>query len=1273
MRSILGWALRLVAVASALVLALPLAAVFFLQTEAARAWLRDTAADALGEAFGARVEIADWKRAGGLGVEAEDIAIEIDGRPFAVVDRVVARPAFPSLWPPTLSIALEVSGFDARIGRGPDGRFDVERLTFGGEEDTEESGSTVTDVRFEVTRGTIRIEDVADEPLVFADVAGKGEVALEDVGAEELRLVRLGGRIGDLALAVSGALGLGDEQVVSAEVSAEGRPGEVLARVTGFPAALDLVARSTVSGTLERPVSELHAESGDAALDARTTLATTDSGDTAIESSWQIARVDPARFVPDAPAGELTGEGTVSFAPALGLAGLRGEARLHDSTLADTRFEQLALRTTAVDGRLEIQVDAAAPAGAYAASAVGTLDPNPPHAFTAKGDLTLEDASALPGALSEWLAASHLRGRFDVSGVQVLEPTRSLNVGIELDPGEVRGLRLTRGEARAELSGDLLRVDALDVVAERTRLRGSGRVELDPSGIVEARVEGPVDLRLVPGANASGVVDAELAASGRLDALDAKLRVASTDRVGTPEVGARLRATAEVRGLGTGQATGTLEATGDAAPKGDLADAIGGETRKVELAATWSESLGRDARTAAAPSRARPGEASAGRIQASFSATEPDGRDQRVAATVLLGAEQTAVELETLAIAPPKGDAWRLGRPAHLVVGTDSLSIADLEVGSRAGLVRADGTLRRGTGRNDLRTSVRGIDLSFVCLLAGVREPCAGLIQLDLTARGTGAAPEIDGQLEIQHVKIDERKYGDVHAELRADRRFRVTLAVGGGTAPDLRAEGSVALTPGPWLPSIDWRGPIEGWARAAALPLDGLVAFTGGALEDVDGRAAIDVRVGGTLDQPRAAGEAKVSGLLVAVAATGATYRDGSASILLTSDAVRIADLTLADGSVRGGGSIGLDGFTPDSFDLWLQLDDAPLLSRPEAEGHATGRIALQGKMATPRLEGEIVVGPATVRPRLRAAGGGPEADPTIQVIRGPEEEAEEPEDTLGLLLAGQPAKQGAEEAKERAPREPSFFDDLAIRVAVRVGDGVLIRRTDAYLRLTGHLDVDKDPGGDLQVVGVIESAHGWYIFQGRRLEIERAAVRFSGEWPIDPELDVNGTARSGGYDVTVQVHGTVSEPELNLSSSPPLDQGDILSVLLFGKPASELSGGQGQVLQQQALGLLASYVAPQLQKSIMDTFGLAAVTISMPGGDRAGTVGVGRYFGNDLFVSLAQDFGGPKGGTQRQLQGLIGTSVTVQYSLTRSITLQTASSTEGESSVDVIWHRRY
>src|SRR5262245_49217346 len=123
MRSILRWAFRLGAIASAIVLALGLGLVLFFGSEAGQTWLRQTAADALGDAFGAQVKIASWQRAGGLDVEAEGVAIEIDGRPFAVVDRVVARPAFPSLWPPALSIALEVSGFDARIGRGPDGRF----------------------------------------------------------------------------------------------------------------------------------------------------------------------------------------------------------------------------------------------------------------------------------------------------------------------------------------------------------------------------------------------------------------------------------------------------------------------------------------------------------------------------------------------------------------------------------------------------------------------------------------------------------------------------------------------------------------------------------------------------------------------------------------------------------------------------------------------------------------------------------------------------------------------------------------------------------------------------------------------------------------------------------------------------------------------------------------------------------------------------------------------------------------------------------------------
>ena len=112
---------------------------------------------------------------------------------------------------------------------------------------------------------------------------------------------------------------------------------------------------------------------------------------------------------------------------------------------------------------------------------------------------------------------------------------------------------------------------------------------------------------------------------------------------------------------------------------------------------------------------------------------------------------------------------------------------------------------------------------------------------------------------------------------------------------------------------------------------------------------------------------------------------------------------------------------------------------------------------------------------------------------------------------------------------------------------------------------------------------------------------------------------------------------------------------------------------IRQEAIGILASYVAPELEQSLMDTFGLASLTFQLPTGTSYGSVGVGRYFGDDIFVSIGQTFGGPQGGTSRQLGGLVGSSLTVQYYLTPNVTLQTSSSTEGESALDAVWHTRY
>jgi translocation and assembly module TamB len=338
-----------------------------------------------------------------------------------------------------------------------------------------------------------------------------------------------------------------------------------------------------------------------------------------------------------------------------------------------------------------------------------------------------------------------------------------------------------------------------------------------------------------------------------------------------------------------------------------------------------------------------------------------------------------------------------------------------------------------------------------------------------------------------------------------------------------------------------------------------------------------------------------------------------------------------------------------------------------------ASGTVRIGGSVASPRVTGNVRIDTATIRPALLPGGSGPPPDPTIHFVPPGDAPPEARERAGGDALADAvgSGRNGNGAAAER--NAPSLFDRVSMLVTVRLGDPVVVQRMDAYVRLGGEVYVTREPGDELRVSGQISADRGWYMFRGRRIVLQSAFVSFSGETPINPYLTVTATYQAPEHLVTIRVEGTARKPELELSSEPALDQSDVLALLLFGRTTSQLTGGQGTELRQEAIGILASYVAPDLEQSLMDTFGLASLTFQLPTGTSYGSVGVGRYLGDDIFISIGQTFGGPQGGTTRQLGGLVGSSVTVQYYLTPNVTVQTSSSTEGESALDAIWHNRY
>ena len=65
----------------------------------------------------------------------------------------------------------------------------------------------------------------------------------------------------------------------------------------------------------------------------------------------------------------------------------------------------------------------------------------------------------------------------------------------------------------------------------------------------------------------------------------------------------------------------------------------------------------------------------------------------------------------------------------------------------------------------------------------------------------------------------------------------------------------------------------------------------------------------------------------------------------------------------------------------------------------------------------------------------------------------------------------------------------------------------------------------------------------------------------------------------ITLTVSGTAEQPILVLSSDPPMEQTDIISVIVTGKPMDDLGKSGGNNNQALAKEVVANYFAEQLR----------------------------------------------------------------------------------------------
>jgi translocation and assembly module TamB len=227
--------------------------------------------------------------------------------------------------------------------------------------------------------------------------------------------------------------------------------------------------------------------------------------------------------------------------------------------------------------------------------------------------------------------------------------------------------------------------------------------------------------------------------------------------------------------------------------------------------------------------------------------------------------------------------------------------------------------------------------------------------------------------------------------------------------------------------------------------------------------------------------------------------------------------------------------------------------------------------------------------------------------------------------------------------------------------------------LTIGGNLRIEKQPGQTPEVVGALQAVRGFYDFQGRRFQIVRgSAVSFRGTDPSNPELSINGEREISGVIAQVQVTGTPRRPVLKLSSRPPLDEGDVLSLIVFNQSMTDLGEGDQVDLLQRASDMAVSAVATPLAESIGRALDVDLFEIRTPTAGQAGEVNVGRQVNERLFVGFRQQFGASDA-SRLSFEYRLTNALRVMTSVAQGSDRTRQSSDRDQTGVDFVYVLRY
>ena len=204
-----------------------------------------------------------------------------------------------------------------------------------------------------------------------------------------------------------------------------------------------------------------------------------------------------------------------------------------------------------------------------------------------------------------------------------------------------------------------------------------------------------------------------------------------------------------------------------------------------------------------------------------------------------------------------------------------------------------------------------------------------------------------------------------------------------------------------------------------------------------------------------------------------------------------------------------------------------------------------------------------------------------------------------------------------------------------------------DLKLRFIPDFTIFQEEGGSLEYLGMLTIKNGEIVRSGKKFEIAKSEIYLRGANPINPYLNINLLYKAqDNVKIKVYIANTLSSPLMILASNPTMSQNDIMSYILFGKPAN--SAFQSSKGSQTSISLGTLLYGAGLKKMFQDTTHINIDTLNiLSSKDKRFGYEVGASLNDKIRVIYKND---------------TISSIIVQYSLSKSIRIDVDVKESGE-----------